>query len=257
MSGLSKGARLARAAWLGYWSAMRRYHRYEVIGEEHLAAARPALLVGYHGRPIAHDLCMLQVHQWERDGRMPRAFIHGAFERNPVLRAVVDGVEFLTGDEAQLREAIARGDLLMVTPGGTREGCRSALHRYEVDWGNRRGYLKLAAKYKLPIIPSAATGVDDMFVGLNDGDAWSRRLRMPHRLPAWLGVGPLGLWPLSPPFPVKVTQRMGAPITAHLEAGRDLRDPATLDALHREVAGAVQGLLDTARGRPHPPHTTK
>jgi hypothetical protein len=56
---------------------------------------------------------------------------------------------------------------------------------------------------------------------------------------------------------VKVTQLIGAPITAHLEAGRDLRDPATLDALHREVAGAVQGLLDTARGRHPSPHTSR
>ncbi len=246
MTGLSRPARAARAAWIEYWSAMRRYHRYAVVGEEHLAA-RPALLVGYHGRPIAHDLCMLQVHRWERTGELPRAFIHGAFERNPALRALVEGVGFLTGDEAETRAAVARGELLMVTPGGTREGCRSFRDRYRVDWGARRGYLKLAMRHRLPIIPAAASGVDDMFVGLNDGDAWSRRLRVPQRVPVWLGVGPLGLWPLSPPFPVRVTQHLGAPITTHLDAPAD--DLAALDALHREVTAAVQGLLDTARGR--------
>ncbi len=250
MTELSRGARAARAAWITWWNTMRRYHRYEVVGAEHLSAARPALVVGYHGRPIAHDLCMLQMWEWERSGDIPRAFIHGAFEHNPVLRAVIDGVGFLTGDEGQLREALARGDLLMVTPGGTREGCRSFRHRYEVDWGNRRGYLKLAMRHGLPIIPAAASGVDDMFIGLNDGDVWSRRLRVPLRMPAWVGVGPLGLWPLSPPFPVKVTQHIGAPITSHLDPALRADDPAALDALHREVTSAVQRLLDTARGRP-------
>ncbi len=249
MTDLSRGARLARTAWITWWNAMRRYHRYEVVGAEHLSAARPALLAGYHGRPIAHDLCMLQMVEWERTGSIPRAFIHGAFEHNPALRAFIEGVGFLTGDEGQLRAALEAGDLLMVTPGGTREGCRSFRHRYEVDWGPRRGYLKLAIKHRLPIIPAASSGVDDMFVGLNDGDAWSRMLRVPHRMPAWIGVGPLGLWPLSPPFPVKVTQHIGTPITPHLEPGRRFDTPEALDTLHVEVTDAVQRLLDTARGR--------
>ncbi len=242
-------ARLARTAWLSHWNLMRRYHRYEVVGESHLTAVRPALLVGYHGRPIAHDLCMLQAYLHERTGDIPRAFIHEGFAHNAVLRAVVDGVGFLTGDEASLAASLDRGELLMVTPGGTREGCRSARHRYAVDWGSRRGYLKLAIRHGLPIIPAAASGVDDMYLGLNDGDAWSRRLRVPHKVPVWLGLGPLGLWPLSPPFPVKVTQHLGAPITAHLADPQRYRDPAALDALHHEVTAAVQRLLDGARGR--------
>lgn len=238
------GARAARGVWFAYWRAMRRYHRYEVRGAEHLTTT-PALLVGYHGRPIAHDLCMLQSWLLERTGRFPRAFIHAAFEHNAVLRAFVDGLGFVTGDDASLRAALDAGEQLVVTPGGTREGCRSALHRYRVDWGTRRGYLKLALRHRLPIIPAAATGVDDMYIGLNDGDAWSRRLGAPHGVPVWLGLGPLGLWPFSPPFPVKVVQHLGAPITAHLDAASDA--PEALARLHDEVTSAVQRLLDTAR----------
>jgi len=244
-------ARLARAAWLTYWDAMRRYHRYEVVGLEHLDRTRPALIVGYHGRPIAHDLCMLTAFMHERTGAMPHAFIHGAFEHNGALRAVVDGVGFVSDDEASIRHAIERGEHLVVTPGGTREGCRSHSERYRVNWGSRRGYARLARKFGLPIIPSAASGIDDMYIGLNDGDAWSRRLKAPLRLPVWLGVGPVGLWPLSPPFPVKVVQHLGAPITSHLADGADARDEGANERLHAEVAGAVQRLLDIATGQTH------
>ena len=57
----------------------------------------------------------------------------------------------------------------MVQPGGTREGSRSSRIRYKVDWGKRTGYLKLALKHGLPIVPAAASGVDDTYIGLNNG----------------------------------------------------------------------------------------
>ncbi len=250
MSERSRGARAARAAWLTYWGAMRRWHRYEVVGSHWLDAPRPALIVGYHGRPVAHDLCMLQSYLHERTGRFPRAFIHEGFKHNAVLRAFVEGVDFLTGDDDTVRDALARGDHLVVTPGGTREGCRSSRTRYQVDWGRRRGYLELAMRHGLPIVPAASSGVDDTYLGLNNGDATGRRLGAPHGIPVWLGVGPLGLWPLSPPFPVKVVQHLGAPFTAHLAPGVG-RDRETIDALHAEVVASVQRLLDTATRSRH------
>src|SRR5262249_17262564 len=123
-------ARGARAAWLAYWGALRAYHRYEVEGFEHLEGPA-ALLVGYHGRPIAHDLCMLTVTIHERLGYLPHGVIHAAFGEAPVLRDVVDGLGFVTGDGPRVAEAVARGEHILVQPGGTREGCRSFRHRYE------------------------------------------------------------------------------------------------------------------------------
>jgi 1-acyl-sn-glycerol-3-phosphate acyltransferase len=251
---VSPGGALARTAWFTYWDLMRGYHRFEVRGLSHLDQAGPALVVGYHGRPIAHDLCMLQALLHERRGRggavpEPRPILHEAFERLPVLRWLVEGVGFVTGDGEALARTVARGDPVIVTPGGTREGCRSSRERYRVAWGDRVGYIRLALKYKLKIIPTAAAGVDDTYLGLNDGYAWGKRLRLPARLPAWLGVGPLGLWPLSPPFPVKITQHIGPPIDLGEHGPIDPADRAALLTLHRRVVSAVQALLDGARAR--------
>lgn len=238
------GARWAREAWLRYWRANQRWHRYEVRGFEHLEGP-PALIVGYHGRSIARDLCMLTASVHDRMGYIPHAFFHRAFGEYPGLRSVLAGVGGLTGDAASLEAVLERGEHLLTTPGGTGEGCRSHRHRYRVRWGDRMGYLKLALKYGLDLVPAAASGTDDTYIGLNDGDAWSRRLHAPANLPVWLGVGPLGLWPLSPPFPVKVTQHIGPRI--HLpRVARE--DHAGLAALHAQVVDTVQGLLDAARG---------
>ena len=229
-------------AYLAAWRGWRAYLRYEALGFEHLQGG-PALIVGYHGRPIAWDLCILQIEVYERLGYLPHGIIHGGVEANPTMKWISDSLGFLTGDGPALSAAVARGEHILVTPGGTREGCRSARHRYQVDWGQRTGYLKLALRLGLPVVPVAARGVDDLYVGLNDGEAWGKRVGMPARLPFWLGVGPLGLWPLSPPFPVKVRQRIGAPIDLSAEGG-DPADPEALARLHQRVVTAVQGLME-------------
>nr|WP_275976849.1 lysophospholipid acyltransferase family protein [Polyangium aurulentum] len=235
------------AAWLGYWGAMRRYHRYEVSGIEHLERPGSALIVGYHGRPIAHDLCMLTVTLHERLGYLPHAIVHGAAEKQPLMRWVTEGLGFVTGDGEAMARAIARGEHVIVTPGGIREGCRSFLHRYQVDWGERTGYVRLALRHRLPIVPVAGIGTDDAFIGLNDGYALGKRLRAPARLPVWFGLGLGGLWPLSLPLPVKMRTMVGEPIDLRADGDVDPRDGAGVRRLHARVVAAVQGLLDAAR----------
>jgi hypothetical protein len=183
---------------------------------------------------------------YEQLGYMPHGVIHGAFERQPTLKWLIDGLGFVTGDGEGMAAAVARGELILVQPGGTREGCRSFRHRYQVDWGERVGYLRLALRYGLPIVPVAASGVDDGYIGLNDGYTLGKRLGVPHQLPVWLGLGPTGLWPFSPPFPVKVRQVVGEPIDLTAGGPVDPGDRPALLALHRKVAAAVQALLKRA-----------
>ncbi|HYH94337.1 lysophospholipid acyltransferase family protein [Hyalangium sp.] len=246
---MSQAGGVPLATWLAAFRLLRVWHRYEVRGLEGLLSPGAKLLVAYHGRPLALDQCMLTVTLYERLGYLPHGIIHGYFGQNRLLRWVIDGLGFVTGDGAEIADAVARGEHVLVQPGGTREGCRSFRHRYQVDWGDRLGYLRLAIRHGLPIVPVAGTGVDDTYLGLNDGYALGRRLGVPAGLPVWLGLGATGVWPLSLPFPVKVTQLIGAPIERHLEGRIDPADRAALQELHQEVRGAVQSLMDRARGQ--------
>ena len=75
-----------RDLWLGYWRWMRRWHRYSVEGLDRLLAPGPKLVVGYHGRPVALDLCMLQSLLWDERRLLPRAIMHGTAATLPGLR---------------------------------------------------------------------------------------------------------------------------------------------------------------------------
>lgn len=110
--------------WLAFWRYKQWYHRYTVEGLERLVDASPALIVGYHGRPFAYDMCMLTVALYDRLGYLPHGFIHRGVDRIPPLKWVSDGLGFVTGDDTRLAAAVARGEHLIATPGGTREGCR-------------------------------------------------------------------------------------------------------------------------------------
>jgi 1-acyl-sn-glycerol-3-phosphate acyltransferase len=237
---------IGRSVWLSYWQLMRRYHRYEVQGVEHIDAVGPALIVGYHGRPGARDLCMLQSYLLDRNGAATHAVAHTMAWKIPGLRAAAEGMAFLPGNSQELADAIRRRGKIIVTPGGTAEGCRSHRDRYRVRWEDRLGYLRLALEHRLPILPTAAGGADDAFVGLVDGYELAKRLKLPRNTPLWMGVGPLGIWPLTPPFPVKVTQYLGAPIRVDRMGLTARSKRASLLAVHQRIAAAVQELLDRA-----------
>ncbi len=175
---LSKNAELTRKLWLQGWAAAARWHRFQTQGLEHLLTGQPSLIVGYHGRPLAWDLCMLTVEVHRRLGYLPHGVVHAGLGAGPMANVLRD-LGFVTGEGPELEAAVQRGEHILVAPGGTREGCRSQAERYKVDWGQRHGYLKLAWRHRLPIVPVAATGVDDAYWGLNHGDRWGRRLHLP------------------------------------------------------------------------------
>lgn len=245
------GPAAARAAWYAYWNAMRTYHRFEVRGLDRVERAGSSLIVGYHGRAVAHDMCMLMSLLHERSGAEVRAIIHRSVMSAPVLQWMPQGLGFIAGDsEEEMRPLLARGESLMVTPGGSLEGCRSFRDRYEVRWRERHGYLRLALRYHLPIIPTAGTGVDDTYIGLNDGYTLGKKLGLPGSLPLWLAFGATGVWPVTLPFPVKIVCHVGEPIDLEADGPVDPGNRPALGRLHQRVVDAVQGLLDAARGKP-------
>jgi len=234
--------------WLALWRFFIRYHRYEVQGLDVLLRSRPMLVAGYHGRPAAWDLCMLTVVVFDRLGYIPHGVFHSGLMHGPVGR-MLRGIGGVSGDDGTLAEAVRRGEHILVTPGGAREGTRSFLDRYRVEWGDRSGYVRLAIRYRLPIVPAGASGVDDTFIGLNWGYETSRRLGIPPNFPVWFGVGPFGLSPFSLPFPVRIRTVLGEPIEDPTDPRVHERDEDAVAAIHQKTVAAVQEILDRANRR--------
>jgi 1-acyl-sn-glycerol-3-phosphate acyltransferase len=237
--------------WLAVWKLFRRYHTYSVNETDlaKLADSRASLIVGYHGRPVPWDMCLLGLALYEKGGYLPAGITHRGLESIPPLRWMADGIHFFRGDGPELKKWVKAGRHVMVTPGGGRETGRSYRDRYRVNWGNHFGYLRLAIKYRLPIVPVGASGVDHAYIGLNNSSKLGARLGLPRELEPlpWFALGPLGLFPFSPPFPVRIHQLIGEPIVPRDEGVTNAKDEKGLGMLHEKVAGAVQRLLDRAR----------
>lgn len=239
--------------WRNWFSFARRYHRYSVKNMEVLHSEASYLVVGYHGRPVAYDMVML-LEEARDQGLPPHPIVHTLFDANPMFRRFQEDMGMVSGDSRELEQALARGEHIYVTPGGTREGSRPSWDRYRVDWGGRRGYLRLALKYGLKIVPAGGWGSDDCYVVPVNGYTLGKKINMPLRMPFFVGFG-VGLWPLAMPLPVRLTTVLGEPIDLLSEGPVDVEDRAQLDRLHTRVVDAVQAILDQrprrlSRGRP-------
>jgi hypothetical protein len=180
---------------------------------------------------------------------MPHGITNGSVDTVPGLRWLSDGLGFFAGDEPGIAAAVARGEHLILTPGAALEGSRSYRHRYEVQWGEHLGYLRLALRYGLKIVPVGAAGCDDAYIGLNDGYELAKRVGLPRGWALWFGLGPLGLFPFSPPFPVRFHQIVGKPIDLKQHGVTDPDDRTALLRLHGHVTDTVQKLLARALAR--------
>ena len=179
-------------------------------------------------------------------GYFPRAVWHWLWWTIPGLREAVTELGGLRGAPTaeEMAELKARGEHLIVAPGRDARGDAAVLAPRRVDLGDRRGYVRLALRHDLPIIPVVSSGIDATFLGLNDGYALSRRLFGRGDLPAWLAVGAGGIWPLALPFPVKIRQRIGAPIRLGPLAPDAGAAEAAVEAAHERVTATLQAMLD-------------
>lgn len=233
-------ATLVRSAWL---ETMKRWHRYSVEGLEHLRSPGAKLLLAYHGRGIPLDLALLAEEVRHSEGYLPRSIVHEGLWHIPYFPKYLEESGCIPGDGPELRAAISRGETVFIAPGGTFEGLRGFWNRHQVDWGRRRGYLRLALELGVPLIPAATAGMDDRFIGLNDGHALGRRLRLPAKWPLWVAFGPFGLYPFTLDFPVKFHTVIGEPIVLSPPANID---DDWLDSTHQMITQRIQGVLDEA-----------
>ena len=162
---------------------------------------------------------------------------------------LLDGLEFFVGDGPALAAAVRRGEHLIVTPGGAQEACRRWDDSYRVHWGEHVGYVRLAVKYGLPIVPVGAAGADGTYIGLNDGPAFGRALGILAG-----DIGHLVARALEdegvPAHFARAAGQTRLSVTLFESGAR--RDGETRDGLlrvHRRVTASVQVLIDHARER--------
>src|SRR5207248_5440375 len=79
---------------------------------------------------------------------------------------------------ANAQKALDSGAALLVYPGGDYEVHRPTWESRRVDFGGRKGYIRLALEKNVPIVPVVALGGQETALFLSRGERLARLLRL-------------------------------------------------------------------------------
>jgi 1-acyl-sn-glycerol-3-phosphate acyltransferase len=232
----------------GTWLLASLYFRADVRGLDRIPAEGPVLLVGNHsGGNLPPDTFVFTLAFCSYFG-VERPFYQLAHN----LVVSVPGLGWLrkfgtvAANPDNARLALESGGALLVYPGGDYEVFRPSWERHRVDFGGRKGYVKLAREAGVPIVPVASVGGQEAALFLDRGQ-WLARLLMVDKL-ARLKSVPILLAPpwglvvsdLIPrlPLPTKIVIEVQEPIAAS-----DIAD-ADDDVINDKVLASLQGGVD-------------
>jgi 1-acyl-sn-glycerol-3-phosphate acyltransferase len=242
--------------------AIRAYLRGEVIGIEHIPDG-PALLVGNHNAGITFLEPVLLGLAWhERKGGEDGFFYlaHDVLMDLPGIGRFLAKGGAMRAGYASAEVALAAGRKVAVWPGGNWEAFRPWRERHRVDFGGHCGFVRLALRAQVPIVPVLSLGGHEAYFVLARGARLARWTGIRRRfrsesfpvflaLPWGLGVGPLPHLPL----PVRTLVEVGPPICLAEHPPEAAADDAIVRGIAAEVEATLQAMMDRrVAGRHHP-----
>jgi 1-acyl-sn-glycerol-3-phosphate acyltransferase len=213
----------------------------ELDGIERIPQQGGAVLVANHtfGYDVAYPISLAL----KRMGRQIWVLGDHTWWKIPWVRSIAEAVGVVDGNADVADRLLARGELVLVLPGGFREAVKPRELRYQLLWGKRYGFVRLAIRHQVPLIPLACVGADDLFDFV--GNAYARGRR-------WLGLKnfPIPLPARILPIPHRASLRfiVGEPIVPDVAADKS-EDLPSLRWLRREVAGALHELIEDELAR--------
>ena len=248
----------------GKLAAVRAYTRIfspEVRGIGNLPAEGPALLVGNHNALFyMPDAWVTALAIIDRRGTDHPAYTlaYDLLFAVPVVGTFLRRIGALPASSREAETALREGALVLDFPGGDWEACRPWADRNRIDFGGRTGFVRLALRTGVPVVPVVAQGSHDSVVVLSRGEGIARVLGLSAlRIKVFpILLGPLGVTTvLTPPLPLPsaVTVAFLPPITWPDLGPEAAEDHATVRRCADEVVAVMQAALDgLAADCPHP-----
>jgi 1-acyl-sn-glycerol-3-phosphate acyltransferase len=238
---------------LPLWRAvLGTYFRGEVRGLERIPDG-PALLVGNHsGGTLIVDTFVFAAAFYDHFGpdRRFHQLAHDVAARMPATGLRKWGTVAANHDNA--RKAFAKGAPVLVYPGGDYETFRPSWHADQIEFGGRKGFIKLALEQGVPIVPVVAVGGQETALFLTRGQraarwtGWADLTRikvLPVALAPPFGVTLLDL-PTRIPLPAKITVEVLAPIDLEQRFGSDPAHKQVYDEITDDMQAALSELQD-------------
>lgn len=143
--------------------AIAKHFQATLHGLEHLPPPKQgALLVGNHAYlgldSIALSACLLS-----EANLLPRFLAEKNLYRIPGLSPVLHTVGAIPGVAEDAIELLKANQVVAVYPGGINDSFKLTTDAYSLQWKDRKGFARVAMRAQKPIIPIAATGVDELY----------------------------------------------------------------------------------------------
>lgn len=229
------------------------YHRAEVRGIERIPPGG-ALYVGNHNSyaymPHTYLFVLAAYRRFGMDA-VPYGVMHEVLLSWPFVNQIMSPLGAVRASHENGERLLRAGKKVLVYPGGDVDALRPFRDRDRIVFDGRHGYVRLALRTGVPIVPVVAAGAHSTFVIVDDLRWLAEWLgaRTKWRLKAWpltLSI-PWGvtLGPTFPfvPFPSKILIEVLAPLVFSRAGSEAAEDEAYVTSCARRVETFMQAAL--------------
>lgn len=200
----------------------KQWHRFELTGLENIPEG-PGLYVGNHnGGLLSIDSFLFANEAYREYGidAVPYGLAHDFIMKAPVSKQIMSKLGGVPAGHEIANKLFKAGKKVLVYPGGDIDSLRPYRERNEVKFDGRMGYIRLALRNNVPIIPLVAYGAQGTIYVISDNQFLAKFLRLDKLfrvkvLPLMLSFPwglTLGVSPPYIPFPTKISMEVLEPI---------------------------------------------
>ncbi len=240
------------------WNPLMDYwFRMEIEGWEKIPEP-PVLLIGIHsGAPFVWDAWTIGAQWWRHFGesRTLHGTAHDALMALPGVGRYFRRMGVVPAAPDSIASALAAGHDVALWPGGERDSLRPWTQRDEAVLAGRMGFIKLAIRSGVPIVPIATVGGPDSMPVLARGRRLAKLLGLEKV--ARLKMFPIALqvpWGISPallpelPLPTKIRTAFQDPIELDSDPER-AEDDDYVERGYEQVRSSIQDGMDALARR--------
>ena len=233
------------------WLLATIWFRGEVRNLGNIPEKGAVLLVGNHsGGNVTPDtfIFTLAFSSYFGIERKFHQLAHNLVVTLPVSAALVRRGGTVAASHSNAEKALQAGAALLVYPGGDWEVHRPSWDTDKVEFGGRRGFVRLALDQDVPVVPVVSIGGQETALFLSRGDRLAKALRLDKLFR--LKVLPISLavpWGLNVgdflghvPLPAKITTEVLPAINLREQFG----DEPDVDEVYEHITGEMQRTLE-------------
>ena len=221
------------------------YFRVEARGMGHIPVKGPCLLVGNHAGMLPYDGAMINMALFHSSStpRFARYLVEDFVFNIPLLGSFVQKCGGVRACHENAMALLDQGELVVVFPEGIKGVGKSYDERYRLRPFGHGGYVKLAMRTGVPILPMAIIGSEEIHPNIWKSKKLARPLGLPFIpfTPTFPWLGPLGLLPL----PSKWSITFGKPLDFGRFTPKDAEDDRLVEEVSSEIRLKVQRMILT------------